>query len=611
MLLGILGLLFALACHDDVAVDPGQPPVDPGQPPERNHPPIAVIQAPAVLEEGRPVRFSARGSSDPDGDQLFYRWLPGAAGIFVDPSASLEANWAYPDNGTFTVSVVVRDSSGAADTASTVVTVTNLPPQIYSLVVPLQQAAGFPGMTQLTFADPGYVDSHVVTIDWGDEGRDSVIPNRDEYSVTVGHAYARPGPYWITATVRDDDGGTVRVRADSVVRVIDAGARRIVGGYEVFDLGTLGGNSARPMDFNDRGLIVGSSLTASGATHAFLWRNGVMQDLGTMGQVGSEAQRVNNAGVIAGVVWSEEDEDCGHSSRPAIWRNAAGELLDIPAIQPVRAEAINESLDVVWEACGHETNWTWRLRNGQWKPLGRLTEPWLSPHASSMNEHGQIVGTFDAQKSADSPTPLPHGFVSEADTLRDLGILSGRPCELFPNQLCGASMALGINEERQVVGFSTAVDGTFHAVLWDGGAVRDLWQIPAGYDDGSGRIVINDAGQVAGSHGGEGFFWANGIAHTLGSLGGGRTRVVDMNESGTVVGTSQTANGEQHVFVWTQTRGMVDLDSGPYGFKGGWVVGISYNGDIAGFTAPCDPGWTAWCSAPSEVRALLWRRVTP
>lgn len=35
--------------------------------------------------------------------------------------------------------------------------------------------------------------------------------------------------------------------------------------------------------------------------------------------------------------------------------------------------------------------------------------------------------------------------------------------------------------------------------------------------------------------------------------------VVDMNEAGTVVGTSMTVSGEQHAFVWTRAQGMVDL----------------------------------------------------
>ena len=49
------------------------------------------------------------------------------------------------------------------------------------------------------------------------------------------------------------------------------------------DLGTLGGRSSRPRAINERGQVVGESVTASGETHPFLWQNGKMTDLGTLG----------------------------------------------------------------------------------------------------------------------------------------------------------------------------------------------------------------------------------------------------------------------------------------------------------------------------------------
>jgi probable HAF family extracellular repeat protein len=52
--------------------------------------------------------------------------------------------------------------------------------------------------------------------------------------------------------------------------------------YTVIDLGTLGGNQSQAAAINPTGQVVGNSLTATGQTHAFLWDNGKMTDLGTL-----------------------------------------------------------------------------------------------------------------------------------------------------------------------------------------------------------------------------------------------------------------------------------------------------------------------------------------
>ena len=45
------------------------------------------------------------------------------------------------------------------------------------------------------------------------------------------------------------------------------------------DLGTLGGSKAWTSDINNRGEIVGRSVTPSGVNHGFLWKDGRMMDL--------------------------------------------------------------------------------------------------------------------------------------------------------------------------------------------------------------------------------------------------------------------------------------------------------------------------------------------
>src|SRR6266852_7585362 len=67
----------------------------------------------------------------------------------------------------------------------------------------------------------------------------------------------------------------------------------------MIDLGTLGGNLSAANAINGRGQVVGESETAGGEMHAFLWEHGVMKDLGTPGET-SSAQGLNTRGEIVG-----------------------------------------------------------------------------------------------------------------------------------------------------------------------------------------------------------------------------------------------------------------------------------------------------------------------
>lgn len=70
------------------------------------------------------------------------------------------------------------------------------------------------------------------------------------------------------------------------------------------DLGTLGGRRSLARAINIQGQVVGwSEITGSQTAHAFLWSNGEMKDLGTLpGFVGSNAASINDRGQVVGVV---------------------------------------------------------------------------------------------------------------------------------------------------------------------------------------------------------------------------------------------------------------------------------------------------------------------
>ena len=99
---------------------------------------------------------------------------------------------------------------------------------------------------------------------------------------------------------------------------------------KIMDLGTLphgAGSSARAI--NDLGQIVGFSDTPDGV-HAFLYTDGAMQDLGTLGSDPSEASGINNHGEVVGA------SNITNTKRHAfVWRK--GRMTDLNDLLPAGA----------------------------------------------------------------------------------------------------------------------------------------------------------------------------------------------------------------------------------------------------------------------------------
>lgn len=53
--------------------------------------------------------------------------------------------------------------------------------------------------------------------------------------------------------------------------------------WTITDLGTLRGTVSQATSINNLGQVVGYSTTSGNSNHAFLYTEGVMQDLGTLG----------------------------------------------------------------------------------------------------------------------------------------------------------------------------------------------------------------------------------------------------------------------------------------------------------------------------------------
>jgi probable HAF family extracellular repeat protein len=210
------------------------------------------------------------------------------------------------------------------------------------------------------------------------------------------------------------------------------------------DLGA--GDSSYAYDVNDPGQVVGSYISVSGESHAFLLsRKGRLRDLGTLGGEVSGAFGINNRGQVV-----------GNSDTPS------GET--------------------------HAFLWT---REGGMKDLGTLGGSLSS--AEAINSHGWVVGgsfTFDFG-------PL-HAFLwSPQDGMQDLGTLGAE-----------YGYANGINDRGHVVGDSQTSSGAFHPFLWSRKCgMQDLNDLitPGSGIELSGATAINARGQVAANDGGRAY----------------------------------------------------------------------------------------------------------
>jgi probable HAF family extracellular repeat protein len=118
------------------------------------------------------------------------------------------------------------------------------------------------------------------------------------------------------------------------------------------DLGTLGGDESPTTNsadggrdqLNERDQVTGQSETATGEHHAFLWSEGTMRDLGTLGGPGSVGLAINDRGEVAGV----SNTAAGPASA-FLWRD--GEMIDLGALSGVPGEgfatAINDRGQVI------------------------------------------------------------------------------------------------------------------------------------------------------------------------------------------------------------------------------------------------------------------------
>jgi probable HAF family extracellular repeat protein len=209
-------------------------------------------------------------------------------------------------------------------------------------------------------------------------------------------------------------------------------------------LPTLGGTCSRSGGVNELDVIVGSAcLSGDAVSHAVIWRQRQITDIDTFGGTGSSANRINRNGDVVGLFYAQDQSTHGF-----LWSN------------------------------------------GLWSDLGNVGGSFTVP--LGVNESGMVVGESD---SSDIPDPIfqvppQHSFVWQAGVITDLG-------EIFGGKF---SYASDIDEAGNVVGASDlAGDRASAAYFLKNGTITQLPGLP-GYD-GIWSEGMNHRGQLVGSAG--------------------------------------------------------------------------------------------------------------
>jgi probable HAF family extracellular repeat protein len=316
--------------------------------------------------------------------------------------------------------------------------------------------------------------------------------------------------------------------------------------YFVKDLGTLGGSGGVAEGISNRGWVVGSAnLAGDQSGHAFLWRDGVTTDLGTLGGVNSEEQWPvkDNRGLIVGSAETSAmdpftEDFCGFGANSGVpptgliclgflWQD--GVMTALPTLGGNNAQAlgVNNRGQMVGlaETSIQDANCAapqvfdieaviWGPQVGEIHKLPPLPGD-VSSWAIGINDREQVVGLSGNCVSPNFNAPgavVPqHAVIWEDRTVANLGNLGGTTT--FP---------WAINSKGQVVGQATLTDDvTLHTFLWQKGVITDLGVLPA--DFVSGAFGLNDRGEVVGGSCDQNFncrafLWQNGVMADLNAL---------------------------------------------------------------------------------------------
>jgi PKD repeat protein len=188
---------------------------------------LADANGPYTVPEGAEVEFDG----GPVKPHTTYSWDVGDGTVL----AVAVVTHRYADDGLYIakLTTVVAEKGGVTTRHFAAVRAKNVAPTV-DAGPPITIDEGAVTEFTATFTDPGWVDTHTVTFDFGDNSAPVVGTLTETHNEPLGrgtvkasHAFCDNGTYTVTVRVRDDDGGvgvdTKTVTVLNVAPTVDAG----------------------------------------------------------------------------------------------------------------------------------------------------------------------------------------------------------------------------------------------------------------------------------------------------------------------------------------------------------------------------------------------------